>query len=42
MNRERLGQIRLPALEDFDPHTPLLHNGRGIHTGDTFRSIIPD
>lgn len=42
MNRERLGQIRLPALEDFDPHPRLLLNGRGIHVGETFRALFPD
>lgn len=42
MNRERLGQIQLPALEDFDPHPRLLLNGRGIHAGETFRALFPD
>ena len=42
MNRERLGQIRLPAPEDFDPHPRLLLNGRGIHAGETFRALFPD
>lgn len=31
MNMEKLGQIQLPAPEDFDPHPRLLLNGRGIH-----------
>ena len=34
MNTEKLGQIQLPAPEDFDPHPRLLLNGRGIHAGD--------
>ena len=42
MNRERLGQIRLPAPEDFDPHPRLLLNGRGIHAGETFHALFPD
>ena len=42
MNRERLGQIRLPAPEDTDPHPRLLLNGRGIHAGETFRALFPD
>lgn len=41
MNRERLGQIQLPTLEDFDPHPRLLLNGRGIHAGETFRALFP-
>ena len=35
MNMEKLGQIQLPAPEDFDPHPRLLLNGRGIHAGET-------
>ena len=42
MNRERLGQIQLPAAEDFDPHPRLLLNGRGIHAGETFHALFPD
>ena len=42
MNRERLGQIRLPSPEDTDPQLRLLLNGRGIHAGETFRALFPD
>lgn len=42
MNMEKLGQIQLPAPEDFDPHPRLLLNGRGIHAGETFRALFPD
>ena len=42
MNRERLGQIQLPAPEDTDPYPRLLLNGRGIHAGATFRALFPD
>ena len=42
MNTEKLGQIRLPAPEDFDPHPRLLLNGRGIHAGETFHALFPD
>lgn len=42
MNTEKLGQIQLPAPEDFDPHPRLLLNGRGIHAGETFHALFPD
>ncbi len=42
MNTEKLGQILLPAPEDFDPHPRLLLNGRGIHAGETFHALFPD
>ena len=42
MNMEKLGQIQLPAPEDFDPHPRLLLNGRGIHAGETFCALFPD
>lgn len=42
MNTEKLGQIQMPAPEDFDPHPRLLLNGRGIHAGETFHALFPD
>lgn len=42
MNMEKIGQIQLPAPEDFDPHPRLLLNGHGIHAGETFRALFPD
>lgn len=42
MNTEKLGQIQLPAPEDTDPYPRLLLNSRGIHAGETFRTLFPD
>ena len=40
--RKRIGQIKLPAPDDSDPHPRLLVDGYGIHAGNCFKARFPD
>ena len=42
MSNTRYAQIKLPTVNDLDPHPRLFVEGEGIHAGDCFKALFPD